>query len=90
MKRNTKLGHITPAGANIFADLGFKPEEAAKLLNESNKVISEKLPAYEPDDGPLTEKQVAALRQDIEKHYPRGTLIERTTLFDDDSSKPGS
>lgn len=43
MKSNSKLGHITPAGANIFAELGFEPKEAAKLLEESNKVISEKL-----------------------------------------------
>ena len=43
MKRNSKLGHITPAGANIFAELGFEPDEAAKLLSESNKIISEKL-----------------------------------------------
>ena len=43
MKRNSKLGHITPAGANIFAELGFEPKEAAKLLQESNKIISEKL-----------------------------------------------
>jgi predicted XRE-type DNA-binding protein len=43
MKRNIKLGHITPAGANIFADLGFEPKEAVKLLDESNKIISEKL-----------------------------------------------
>jgi len=43
MRRNSKLGHITPAGANIFAELGFEPKEAAKLLEESNKIISEKL-----------------------------------------------
>ncbi len=43
MKRNSKLGHITPSGANIFADLGFEPKEAAKLLEESDKIISEKL-----------------------------------------------
>ena len=43
MKRNSKLGHITPAGANIFAELGFEPKEAAKLLEDSNKIISEKL-----------------------------------------------
>ena len=43
MKRNMKLGHITPVGANIFAELGFEPDEAAKLLSESNKIISEKL-----------------------------------------------
>ena len=43
MKRDMKLGHITPAGANIFAELGFEPNEASKLLSESNKIISEKL-----------------------------------------------
>jgi len=43
MKCNSKLRHITPVGANIFAELGFEPKEAAKLLEESNKIISEKL-----------------------------------------------
>lgn len=41
--KNTKLGHVTPAGANIFADLGFEPGEAVRLLDESNKIILEKL-----------------------------------------------
>jgi predicted XRE-type DNA-binding protein len=35
--------HITPADGNVFADLGFEPEEAAALLAESNRLISEKL-----------------------------------------------
>lgn len=35
--------HITPAGGNVFLDLGFEPEEAAKLLAESDKRISETL-----------------------------------------------
>ncbi|MDP1705841.1 MAG: HAD domain-containing protein [Sulfurimicrobium sp.] len=35
--------HVTPADSNIFADLGFEPEEAAKLLAESDLIISEKL-----------------------------------------------
>jgi hypothetical protein len=39
------------------------------------------LPTYELDDGPLTEKQVAALRKDVEKHFPRGKLISRESLF---------
>ena len=25
-------GHITPAGGNVFADLGFEPAEAAALF----------------------------------------------------------
>lgn len=43
MSIETKTMHITPVGGNIFADLGFEPDEAAKLLAETDKVISEKL-----------------------------------------------
>ena len=35
--------HVTPVGGNIFADLGFEPDEAAKLLAETDAIISEKL-----------------------------------------------
>lgn len=35
--------HITPVGGNVFADLGFEPEEAAALKAESQRIISEKL-----------------------------------------------
>jgi len=37
------ITHVTPVGGNIFADLGFRPEEAAKLLAETDAIISEKL-----------------------------------------------
>lgn len=37
------MRHTTPADGNIFLDLGFPPEEAAKLLAETDKVISAKL-----------------------------------------------
>jgi predicted XRE-type DNA-binding protein len=37
------ITHVTPVGGNIFADLGFEPEEAAKLLAETDAIISEKL-----------------------------------------------
>lgn len=36
----TGTTHITPAGGNIFLDLGFKPEEAEALLKESDLKIS--------------------------------------------------
>ena len=42
MSIETKSTHITPVGGNIFADLGFEPEEAARLLAETEKVIAEK------------------------------------------------
>jgi predicted XRE-type DNA-binding protein len=34
------IGHVTPAGGNIFLDLGFPPDEAARLLAESNREIA--------------------------------------------------
>jgi predicted XRE-type DNA-binding protein len=37
------ITHVTPVGGNIFADLGFEPDEAAKLLAETDAIISEKL-----------------------------------------------
>jgi predicted XRE-type DNA-binding protein len=43
MTIETKSMHITPAGGNVFADLGFEPKEAAALHAESKRIISEKL-----------------------------------------------
>ena len=43
MKIDTKSRHITPAGGNVFADLGFKPAKAAALQAESKRIISAKL-----------------------------------------------
>lgn len=42
-KIDTETRHITPAGGNVFADLGFGPEEAAALKAESDRRISQKL-----------------------------------------------
>jgi len=39
----TESMHITPADGNVFADLGFAPEEAAKLKAQSQRIISVKL-----------------------------------------------
>ncbi|WP_211208247.1 hypothetical protein [Leeia oryzae] len=43
MRINTHSTHITPVSGNVFADLGFEPEEAAALKAESQLIISEKL-----------------------------------------------
>jgi predicted XRE-type DNA-binding protein len=43
-KMSTKkiITHRTPADGNIFADLGFAPEEAKRLLAEADQAIDEK------------------------------------------------
>lgn len=35
--------HITPAGGNVFADLGFAPDEALRLKAASDALIRQKL-----------------------------------------------
>ena len=36
------ITHRTPADGNIFADLGFTPDEAARLLAEADQAIDQK------------------------------------------------
>lgn len=38
-KVDTKVRHVTPAGGNVFADLGFGPEEAARLKIRSQLMM---------------------------------------------------
>ncbi len=46
-----------------------------------SKFATDVLPAYAPDDGPLTVKQVLALRKDAAKRLPKGKVLLRDTLF---------
>ncbi len=46
-----------------------------------SKFASDVLPAYAPDDGPLSAKQVTALRKDAAKHLPKGKTLSKETLF---------
>lgn len=48
MSIETKSMHVTPVGGNVFADLGFEPEEAAALKADSQRIISEKQAIKEP------------------------------------------
>jgi predicted XRE-type DNA-binding protein len=42
MSNKKIITHRTPSNGNIFADLGFPPEEATKLLADADKAIDEK------------------------------------------------
>lgn len=46
-----------------------------------SKFATDVLAAYAPDDGPLTAKQIKALRRDADKHLPTGKTLSRETLF---------
>lgn len=46
-----------------------------------SKLAADVLPSYAPDDGPLTAKQLSALRKDAAERLPKGKLISRNVLF---------
>lgn len=46
-----------------------------------SKFATDVLPAYASDDGPLTAKQVRALRKDANKRLPTGKTLSREALF---------
>jgi len=46
-----------------------------------SKFAADVLPGYVLDDGPLTVKQVAALRKDAAKHLPKGKILAEESLF---------
>ena len=45
-------------------------------------------PAYEPDDGPLTDQQIAQLRETVQPELPTGEVVETSKLFEDPPKDP--
>lgn len=45
------------------------------------KLAVETLPGYESDDGPLTARQLAAVKADAAKHLPKGRVLSEESLF---------
>lgn len=82
-----------PIGSpNVGTALEHSHSQHADLLEFARwwTARSEGAHGYGPDDDPLTEKQISALTKDVQAHFPRGNLLERKNLFDDDASKLGS
>jgi len=40
---DTGISHVTPGDKNLFEDLGFSPEEAKAFLEESDRILKEKI-----------------------------------------------
>lgn len=81
MSIEKKSMHVTPAGGNVFADLGFEPGEAASLKAESGRIISEQLAALkscrtlEPADyAPGDADQTVKVFLDDERTTPTGWI----------------
>ncbi len=61
MKVDTEIRHVTKAGANLFLELGFSPEEAKRLQAASRKQIN--------DTRLLKQQLMTELSMWIEKHH---------------------
>jgi len=46
-----------------------------------SKLAEETLPAYEPDDGPLSVRQLAEIRKAAKLAMPKGKVLARKKLF---------
>jgi hypothetical protein len=46
-----------------------------------SKLAEETLPAYEPDDGPLTARQMASVRRAAKARMPKGKVLNKQSLF---------
>lgn len=82
MGTETKSTHITPVGGNVFADLGFAPEEAAALKAESRRVIAEKLAVKTGTTRDAVGRTLAAPRLFSQR--------ARTATADPDTEEPGA
>jgi hypothetical protein len=51
--------------------------------NDLNNSLFVAQPAYEPDDGPLTEQQVEQVKESVKDELPTGATITKDSLFDD-------
>ncbi len=64
---------------SLVEDLGMNVTDEVNLVLA--RLAKEVLPAYERDNGDLTQKQLAALRKDADAHMPTGAEIGRESLI---------
>jgi len=63
----------------MAAQLGVPETQVVHLA--LSRLALETLPGYEPDDGPLTARQLAAVKADSAKRMPKGKLLSEASLF---------
>ena len=77
--RDTRYGVTRGTVKALAQELDVSETQVIHLA--LSKFATEVLPAYAPDDGPLTGKQLQALRQDAAKHLPQGKTLSKEVLF---------
>lgn len=77
--KDTRFGVTRRTVKALASELDVSETQVVHLA--LSRFAEEVLPAYEPDEGPLPTKQVAALRKDVKAHLPKGKVLSRQSLF---------
>ena len=77
--RDTRTGVTRGTVKALAQELDLNETQVIHLA--LSRLAADVLPAYAPDDGPLTAGQVKALREDADKHLPKGKTLSKQVLF---------
>ena len=77
--KDTALG-VTRSTIKAIAK-ALEVNETQVIHMALSKFAADVLPAYAPDDGPLSAKQIRALREDAQKNLPQGKTLSSESLF---------
>lgn len=77
--KDTRFGVTRDTVRALASELEISETQVVHMA--LSRFAQEMLPAYEPDDGPLTAKQLSALRKAAARVLPQGKLVNRSSLF---------
>jgi hypothetical protein len=77
--RDTRFGVTRDTVKALASELDVTETQVVHMA--LSKLAEEMLPSYEPDDGPLTARQLAGVRKAAKPSLPKGKVLSRQTLF---------
>lgn len=78
-RRDTQFG-VTRETVKAMAER-FDLSETEVVHMALSRLAKEELPAYEPDDGPLSAQDLRALRKVAGAALPKGKVVKKQSLF---------
>lgn len=77
--RDTRFGVTRDTVKALASELDVSETQVVHMA--LSKLAEEMLPSYEPDEGPLTARQLASVRRAAKAGMPKGKVIDRQKLF---------
>ena len=77
--RDTQFGVTRETVKNIAAHFDLSETEVVHMA--LSRLAKEALPAYEPDEGPLSARDIQAMRKIAGATLPKGRVVSKRSLF---------